>query len=490
MSSIPRRGAAPSAQDAEVRVPEQARPDDSAPVPTGVERDAAADPTAPAADLAAGPDVAAPDVAAHDVAAPDVAAPDATTSRPSRARRWRRWLSPLVSVGIVVGVFWFFLPQFTSLSEVGRAIRSMTALSVACLVLAAAWNLVTYWLVMVATMPGLRYREAAVVTESATAVSNTLPGGGAIGIALSYELYYSWGFSRSRASVSLVVSGIFNNFAKLALPVFALVLLALSGSPSGGRIVAGVVGIAALVASVAVLGAMLHSAAFCAKVGIVSQGVASGLLRVFGKPPATGWDRATLKFRDRTVLLLRARWLWISFTTLLSHLSLYVVLLVALRAVGVPNAEVGWVEVLAVYSFARLVTAVPLTPGGLGVVELALISGLAGAGGERADVAAAVLLFRALTYVIPIPLGLGTYLYWKRNTSWRRPPNAAPRTELVPESSQSSQSSQSSLPSSDPAPAPEAGAEPALDVGTAGVERLTLEHETSPGSGELAPEQP
>ena len=46
----------------------------------------------------------------------------------------------------------------------------------------------------------------------------------------------------------------------------------------------------------------------------------------------------------------------------------------------------------------------------------------------------AVLTFRALTYVLPIPIGLATYIFWRRNRSWRREPNAAPRTELVPES--------------------------------------------------------
>ena len=126
---------------------------------------------------------------------------------------------------------------------------------------------------------------------------------------------------------------------------------------------------------------------------------------MFRRPPAKGWDRATVKFRFRTITLLKARWPWITAATLISHLSLYLVLLVALRFLGVSDAEVSWAEVLAVFAFARLLTAIPFTPGGLGVIELALITGLSAAGGPRADVAAAVLVFRALTYVLPIPLG-------------------------------------------------------------------------------------
>jgi uncharacterized protein (TIRG00374 family) len=101
-------------------------------------------------------------------------------------------------------------------------------------------------------------------------------------------------------------------------------------------------------------------------------------------------------------------------TSLVSHVSLYVVLLVALRDVGVSEAEVGWAEVLAVFAFARLATAIPLTPGGAGFVEGVLFTGLVGAGGDQAQVAAAVLVYRALTWALPILVGIGCYGWWRR----------------------------------------------------------------------------
>ena len=52
------------------------------------------------------------------------------------------------------------------------------------------------------------------------------------------------------------------------------------------------------------------------------------------------------------------------------------------------EAEAGWVEVLAVFAFVRVATSVPLTPGGLGIVELGLIAGLTAAGGDRPEVVA------------------------------------------------------------------------------------------------------
>jgi uncharacterized protein (TIRG00374 family) len=81
---------------------------------------------------------------------------------------------------------------------------------------------------------------------------------------------------------------------------------------------------------------------------------------------------------------------------------------------------VSWAEVLAAFAFVRLITALPITPGGLGVVELGLTAALIAAGGDRAEVAASVLLYRALTYLPPIPIGVALYLRWRRGAEARK----------------------------------------------------------------------
>jgi uncharacterized membrane protein YbhN (UPF0104 family) len=80
----------------------------------------------------------------------------------------------------------------------------------------------------------------------------------------------------------------------------------------------------------------------------------------------------------------------------------------------VSESEISTVQVLVVFAFGRLISALPVTPGGVGVVELTYIGGLVLAGRAHADVpldafraqvAAAVLVFRALTYGVHEPLG-------------------------------------------------------------------------------------
>jgi hypothetical protein len=137
-------------------------------------------------------------------------------------------------------------------------------------------------------------------------------------------------------------------------------------------------------------------------------------------------------FRDRARALLAARGWRIAAATVASHLTLWLVLLACLRAVSLSQARLPWQTSLAAFSVIRLLTAVPVTPGGLGITELGLIGILAGGAGHKASaqVTAAVLIYRAVTYLPSIPLGALAYLTWRYapaliSTSPRRLPRQA-----------------------------------------------------------------
>jgi putative heme transporter len=339
--------------------------------------------------------------------------------RPWADPRVKRALQVLVSVTLVGFIVWFVFRQFAEVSDVTAVIRELGPAELAVLTLVAGWNLVTYWVVVAVATPGLRLRQAAVLTQSTTAVSNAVPAGGAVAVGLTYTMLSSWGFSRSRSTLFVVVTGVWNNFVKLGMPIFAFALLALGGQPGTGRVAAAVTGLGALVAAVVVFALILRSEPLAHRAGVLAGRWASAVLGLFHRGPVRGWELAVTRWRSRVVDLVRHRWLALTASTLVSHVSLYLVLLATLRLTGVDQGAVGWAEVLAVFAFARLVTAIPITPGGVGVVELALIAGLTEAGGDAARVVAAVLLYRVLTFVLPIGVGVGTYMYWRRNRSWR-----------------------------------------------------------------------
>jgi putative heme transporter len=345
-------------------------------------------------------------------------APPATSRRP----RTRLLVQGVLSLVLVVAIF-YFLRRKIDPAQTWAAIAAMTWQELTTLSLLAAWNLCTYAFVWMAVTPGLGFWRAMVMTQATTAVANTVPGGSAIGIGMTYGMLGSWGYSRSRSTTAVLVSGVWNSFIKLAMPVLALALVALQGGATARRVLAAVAGIAGLVAAIVVFALMLRSEEQARRFGLLAGRVASRVLGWVRRPPVAGWELATVKFRARTIGLVERRWVAITVTSLVSHLSLYVVLLVALRDVGVSDAEVGWAEVLAVFAFARLATAIPLTPGGLGFVEGVLVTGLVGAGGDPDQVAAAVVVYRALTWALPILVGIGCYVWWRRRAWTATPQN-------------------------------------------------------------------
>ena len=334
---------------------------------------------------------------------------------------WKRVVQALISLAIVVGIFVGVMPLIADYGDVFDTIRAMTRLEIGSLLLVGLWNLATYWFVITAALPGLRLREAAVVNQASTAVSNTLPAGGAIGVGVTIAMLTSWGFTIAAIGRSAVVTGIWNNFVKLGMPVLALALLALEGGVTPTRLTAAVIGIAVLVAAVVVFALVLRSDRLARAIGRGVGAVVDWARKLVRKEPTGDWGERASAFRTETIGLLEHRWLRLTIATIVSHLSLYLVLLIALRHVGVSQEELSWITVLAAFAFVRLISALPLTPGGVGVVELGyaavLTIGLDPL--TSAQTVAAILVFRAVTYLLPIPLGLVSYIIWRVNTSWK-----------------------------------------------------------------------
>lgn len=358
--------------------------------------------------------------------------------RAGRKKRIGRVIQVVVSLAIAVGVFAYAIPKFADYSAVGDALRAMTLLELATLFAVMILNIVSYWPQQTAAMPGLTLAQAAVVTQTSTSIANTVPGGGVVAVGVSYAMYHSWGFTNAQIGLSVLVTGIWNIFMKLGLPVAALALLAVEGRAGGALLIAAVIGVAVLIAAVVMLALVLWKQEFARRIGTSLGKTASFVRKLIRKSPVEDWGEAAVRFRKQTIQLVSKAWLKLTLSTLISHLALWLVLLLALRHVGVSAAELTTAQVLGVFAFGRLITALPITPGGVGIAELGYIGGLLLAGREQADVppevfraqvVAAVLVFRALTYAFQIPLGAITYLIWRRRKSWLRgvPPRAMSR---------------------------------------------------------------
>jgi putative heme transporter len=343
---------------------------------------------------------------------------------------WKRIVGYTISIAIVVAIFWWAIPKFADYRDVWAAIKTLTPFETWSLVAATAFNLLTYWWANQAALPGLGIGKAAVLTQTTTSVANTLPAGGAIAVGLTYSILDSWGFTGTSVALYVGVTGIWNIFTKLGLPMLALVFLALSGHLTTTYILAAIFGLVVLSAAVGLFALVFRSEAFAIRIGNWMGRIVSWVRRLLHKPPVTTWGDGAARFRRDTIVLVGHRWLRLSLMTVLSQVALFFVLLLSLRSFGVSEQEVSTAEAFAVYAFSRLLSAVPITPGGVGLIDLGYIGGLtAFDSAEKAQVVGAVLLFRALTYGIQIPIGGFTYIIWRVKSDWRRPADAEAQRE-------------------------------------------------------------
>ena len=345
---------------------------------------------------------------------------------------WKRIVGYVISAAIVVAIFVWAIPKYADYSDVASAIGTLTPLEFWSLVAATIFNLVTYWWANQAALPGMGIGKAAVLTQTTTSVANTLPAGGAIAIGLTYSILDSWGFTGTNVALYVGVTGIWNIFTKLGLPMLALVFLALSGHLTPAYIVAAIVGVAFLSVAVVLFALLFRSETFAIRIGNALARFVSWFRRLLRKPPVKGWGDGAARFRRDTIALVKYRWIRLTVFTVLSQLALFFVLLLSLRHMGVSEQEVSAAEAFAVFAFSRLLSAVPITPGGVGLIDLGYIGGLtAFDSAEKAQIVAAVLLFRALTFGIQIPMGAFTYVIWRVKSDWRRPADVAAQRERV-----------------------------------------------------------
>src|SRR4029079_13707499 len=130
---------------------------------------------------------------------------------------------------IVVAIFVFAIPKFADYGAIWESMKTLTPLELWSLIAVMIFNLWTYWIANQAGLIGLGIWQSAVVTQTSTSVANTLPAGGALGIGVTAAMLNSWGVTAGEITLFVGVTGIWNIFAKLGLPVIALALLVLSG---------------------------------------------------------------------------------------------------------------------------------------------------------------------------------------------------------------------------------------------------------------------
>jgi uncharacterized membrane protein YbhN (UPF0104 family) len=330
--------------------------------------------------------------------------------------RKRRLLIAAIGVAVVVATFAYALPQIADYRDVWAVVSDLSWSWIGLLAAATVLNLVTFAPPWQIVLPGLRFWSALILTQISTALAMVVPGGAAVGIAGAYGVLRRWGFRSRDIGRAVTIVSLWNQMANVSYPAIAVVLLAVFGGDSPVLLTAGIVGAAVLAVAVIAVAVVVSSGRAATALGDLSARLADWVLGRLRRPPVT-WRGASFdRFRADAAQLLHRRWHVLTLATYAGTLTVFLVLLVALRALDVPASEVSLVEAFAAWSLARLLGTFPITPGGIGVVELGLTGALVAFGGNNAGVVAAVLVYRFLTMVPTIVFGLVAATTLRRHT--------------------------------------------------------------------------
>jgi putative heme transporter len=323
-----------------------------------------------------------------------------------------------VSLGIVVASFAFLLPKVADYGDVWGVVKTLSWWWIGALIAATALNLATFAPPWQVALPSLSFLRAMELTQASTALSIVAPGGAAVGAAGSFGMLRTWGFSVADISRAVTLTSLWNQFLNLLFPILAVFLLTITGQQTAALATVAFIGVAVLGVVVAGFVVVLVSGRLAADLGDLAARCVNWARRKIRRGPVNWGGASFERFREDAGEFLERKWYWLTLASLAGSLTVFGVLLVSLRAVGVTSAQVSLVEAFASWALIRIIASIPITPGGFGVVEVGLTGALVGFGGRNAPVVAAVLVYRFLTVVPTLVLGLVSAFTFRRH----RPP--------------------------------------------------------------------
>lgn len=321
---------------------------------------------------------------------------------------WRSIAKRTVTV-VVAGITIYLL--FPSLAEVFSSFPKLTELDAIWFAFAFLFQVAHFACTVSLQRIALRTKAWFSVTTSqlaGNAISLIVPGGAAFGAATQFRMLAAAGNDATTAVAGLTAFSLLGIGGLLALPIFVLPAI-LAGTPvDSGLEHAALLGIGAFVLFAGFGAIVLVTERPIRWVGSVVQLARNRLKR--RAAPMTGLPDRLVHERDLIRAVLGRRW---KAAMLLSAGRLafdFATLLACIRATGAkPNPSL----VLLAYAAAKILALLPITPGGLGLVEAGLSALLILANVPGGDAVVATLAYRILSYWLPIFVGPFAYLAFR-----------------------------------------------------------------------------
>jgi uncharacterized protein (TIRG00374 family) len=341
--------------------------------------------------------------------------PDPTTSR----FRLPREIRLIFSLGCLIFVAeYLVLPQFASARHSLHLLSTVNPLLVGVAVVLEAAAIMAYVeLTRTALFPfAPGHLDTLRVDLAGLAIGHVVPGGTAPSGALAYRMFNSLGVPKDANAFALAAQGA---GSAVVLNIIFWMALVVSIPLDGFNPLYGFAALAGVFLLLAFFGTIILLTRGQRRADIWLRAVAARI-------PSINPDRVSAllaRIADRITLLIANRTkLWWAFAwAALNWLGDAACLWVFLWSFG---AVVSPIDLLVAYGLANVLAAIPITPGGLGVVEGVLIATLVGFGVPHGQAILAVLAYRLINFWLPIPLGGLAYASMR----WHRPRGVTPAT--------------------------------------------------------------
>jgi uncharacterized membrane protein YbhN (UPF0104 family) len=256
---------------------------------------------------------------------------------------------------------------------------------------------------------------AATAHLAGNAAGKVVPGGPATGGLVQGKLLIQSGQRPADVASALTAMGLLSTGILLMLPVLTLPALLIGPPPARqlqlGLVVSLVVAVGMVVLSAAVL--------LWTRLVVVVGRVAGRVLHLL-LPTVTAETSAAalVAARDRVAAAFRGRWLRAVAAAAGNRMFDYAALVAALTAL---NVHARPSEVMMAYAVAQALALIPITPGGLGFVESGLTTLLVLIGVSADQAVVGTLLYRLVSFWLPIPVGALAWAGWRLNLHLARP---------------------------------------------------------------------
>ena len=316
-----------------------------------------------------------------------------------------------ILVFAVAGIGLYFVwPQLVDLFSQLPQLRGILWLWFVLMGLLEAASFACAWGLMRLTLNERSWFLIATAQLTSNAVSRLIPGGAASGGTASYQMFTATGAPPERVISGLTATTLLSAGVLFSLPVLSLPAILFGGVTVARTLLHALVyGMSVFTLILAAGAVALFFDAPLRAVGTLVQRARNRLLR--RRKPAVGVPDRLINERDLIKSMLGRRW-WEALPYAAGNWLLdYSALLAALAATGArPRASL----VLLAYVVAALLGMVPITPGGLGFVEVGLVATLGLAGVGAADATLATLAYRLVSFWMPIPAGGVAYVFYRR----------------------------------------------------------------------------